>query len=90
MGPYVIHDLSASGAVHLATLDGEPMSNWISNCRLKKYKEPLTDETLQRLHAAKEQKLQQENMKQKAQEEAIERATKLRKKWAKIQNKTTI
>lgn len=27
LGPYVIHDLSASGAVHLATLDGEPMAN---------------------------------------------------------------
>ena len=26
MGPYVIHDLLASGAVHLATLDGEPMA----------------------------------------------------------------
>ncbi len=57
MGPYIIHDLSSSGAVHLATLDGEPMANWISGCRLKKYKEPLTDEILQRLHATKEQKL---------------------------------
>ena len=49
MGPYVIHDLSTSGAVHLATLDGEPMSNWISGCRLKKYNEPLTDDILKRL-----------------------------------------
>ena len=24
MGPYLIHDLSMSGAVHLATLDGVP------------------------------------------------------------------
>ncbi|MCO5614982.1 hypothetical protein L7F22_069269 [Adiantum nelumboides] len=44
MGPYIIHALSASGAVHLATLDGEPMVNWISRCRLKKYHETLTPE----------------------------------------------
>ena len=90
MGPYVIHDLSASGAVHLATFDGEPMSNWISGCRLKKYKEPLTDEILQRLHVARERKTKYENMKQKAQEEARERAAKLRKQWATTQNRTTI
>ena len=42
MGPFVIHDLSSSGAVHLATLDGEPMTSWISGCRLKKYHESLT------------------------------------------------
>ena len=46
MEPYLIHDLSASGAVHLATLDGVPMANSIRGCRLKKYKEPLTDELL--------------------------------------------
>ena len=27
MGPYVIHNLLSSGAVHLATLDGEPMTS---------------------------------------------------------------
>ena len=37
MGPYVIHDLSASGVVHLATLDGETMAKWICGYRLKKY-----------------------------------------------------
>ena len=47
MGPYIIHDLSASGAVHLATLDGEPMANWISGCRLKKYHETLTPDILE-------------------------------------------
>ena len=47
MGPYVIHNLSSSGAVQLATLEGEPMSSWISGCRLKKYNEPMTDEILQ-------------------------------------------
>ena len=90
MGPYIIHDLSTSGAVHLATLDGEPMANWISGCRLKKYKEPLTDEILQRLHATKEQKMKHENMKQQAQIEARERTAKLRRKWAEVQNNTRI
>ena len=79
MGPYVIHDLSASGAVHLATLDGEPMANSISGCRLKKYHEPLTKDILNKLHAAKERKLRNETIKQQAQTEAKERATKLRR-----------
>lgn len=34
-GPYVIAALSPSGAVRLTTLDGKPMPNWISGCRLK-------------------------------------------------------
>ena len=70
MGPYVIHNLSSSGAVQLATLDGEPMSSWISGCRLKKYKEPMNNEILQRLHATKERKKQQEQIKEQAQKEA--------------------
>ena len=36
MGPYEIHDISNSGALRLATLDGEQMPNWISGCRVKK------------------------------------------------------
>ena len=36
-GPYVIDSLSPSGAIRLATLDGDLMANWISGCRLKKY-----------------------------------------------------
>ena len=90
MGPCVIHNLSSSGAVQLATLDGEPMSSWISGCRLKKYKELMTEEILQRLHATKERKNQQELIKKKAQEEARERATKLRKQWATAQKKIII
>lgn len=63
MGPYLIHDLSSSGAVHLATLDGVPMANWIIGCIFKKYKEPLIDEILKRLHATKERKQNHEKMK---------------------------
>ena len=54
MGPYVIQDISTSGALRLATIDGEQMPNWISGCRVKKYLEPLTLEMLERMHKAKE------------------------------------
>ena len=90
MGPYIIHNLSSSGAVQLATLDGEPMSSWISGCQLKKYKEPMTYEILQRLHATKERNKQQEQIKEQAQKEAQERAAKLRKQWATTQRRTAI
>ena len=90
MGPYLIHDLSPSGAVHLATLDGVPMANWISGCRLKKYKEPLTEDILKRLHATKERKKKHDNMKSLAKKEAKERAAKLRRQRLGIPNKTTI
>ncbi|MCO5577836.1 hypothetical protein L7F22_049587 [Adiantum nelumboides] len=54
--PYVIHDISSSGAIKLATLEGEEMLNWISGCRLKKYHLPLTTEMLAKIHSAKEWK----------------------------------
>ena len=73
MGPFVIHDLSSSGAVHLATIDGEPMTIWISGCRLKKYHDPLTQDMLQRLHTTKEQNKQKIEQKAQAQAEAKER-----------------
>ncbi|MCO5596584.1 hypothetical protein L7F22_050649 [Adiantum nelumboides] len=53
-GPYVIHDISFSGAIKLATLEGEEMPNWISGCRLKKYHLPLTTKMLAKIHSAKE------------------------------------
>ena len=90
MGPYLIHNLSNSGAVHLATLDGVPMANWISGCRLKKYKEPLTEEILKRLHATKERIKQENKMKAQAQREAKERAAKLRRQRLGLLNETRI
>ena len=60
--------------VRLETLDGEPMANYINGSRLKLYHEPLTQEMLDRMHAAKTQKAQAELLKQKAKEEADERA----------------
>ena len=80
LGPYIIHNLSASGAVHLATLDGEPMANWISGCGLKKYHEPLTQDLLERIHAAKQRKKRREDVKTSAQAEAKARALKLKQK----------
>ena len=53
---YVIHDISTSGAVRLATLDGEQMINCMSGCCIKKYHETLTPNMIERIHAAKEHK----------------------------------
>ena len=73
-GPFVIHSLSPSGAVQLATLEGEPMANWISGgCRLKKYHLPLTDEMLQQIHMAKQRKNEKEVIKEHAQNKARQR-----------------
>ena len=53
MGPFVVKDISSSGAIKVATLEGGEMSNWISGYRIKKYLEPLTQEMLQQIHNAK-------------------------------------
>ena len=73
MGPYVIHDISTSGALRLATLDGEQMPNWISGCRVKKYLKPLTIEMLECIHKAKERAQTSLHLKQVAQHEAKQR-----------------
>ena len=74
LGPFVINDLSPSGAVRLESLDGEPMANFINDSRLKKYNEPLTQEMLDRMHIAKTKKEQAEQLKLQAFKEAQERA----------------
>ncbi|MCO5558467.1 hypothetical protein L7F22_012051 [Adiantum nelumboides] len=80
-GPYVIHDISSSGAIKLATLEGEEMLNWISGCRLKKYNLPLTTDMLAKIYGAKERKNKVEETKAQAQEDAklriLERKQKL-------------
>ena len=63
MGPYVIQDISTSGSLPLATLDGEKMPNWISGYRVKKYLEPLTLEMLEKFHENKEHKRVENNKK---------------------------
>ena len=70
LGPYVIHSLLSSGAVKLATLDGEEMSTFINGSRLKRFYEPLTQPMLEQIHSAKTKKEDLETLKREAQEEA--------------------
>ena len=76
LGPFVVNDLNTSGAVRLETLDGEPMGNYINGSRLKRYKEPMTEDILVRLHAAQTQKEGQALLKQHALAEAQARVAK--------------
>ena len=73
LGPFVVSELTLSGAVRLETLEGAQMPNFINGSRLKKYEEPLTEDMLQQLHAAKTYKEGQEQLKAKAQQESKER-----------------
>ncbi|MCO5594194.1 hypothetical protein L7F22_048218 [Adiantum nelumboides] len=79
-GLYVIHDISPSGAIKLATLEGEEMHNWISGCILKKYHLPLTTEMLTKIHSAKERKNKLKDTKARAQEETKIRILKRKQK----------
>ncbi|MCO5609014.1 hypothetical protein L7F22_063234 [Adiantum nelumboides] len=79
-GPYVIQDISPSGAIKLATLEREEMPNWISGCRLKKYHLPLTINMLAKIHSAKERKNKLKEIKAEAQEEARIRILKRKQK----------
>ena len=76
LGPFIINEITNGGAVRLATLDGEPMGTFINGSRLKRFHEPLTDDMLERMHAAKSRKLAFEQLKADAQAEAKERAAK--------------
>ena len=76
MGPYVIHDISTGGALHLATLDGEQMPTWISGFQVKKYLKLLMLEVLEWLHNTKEQAQCSLQMKQQALMEAKEQEAK--------------
>ena len=78
MGPYVIKDLSPSGAVKLATLEGGEIPNWISGCRLKKYHLPLTQDMLLKIHLEKERTKEKAQVVEEAQAEAKERIAKRR------------
>ena len=76
LGPYVINELTTGGAVRLETLEGEPMANFINGSCLKRFHEPLTQNMLEKMHAARTRKEALETMKQEAQEEARQRAAK--------------
>ena len=60
--PYGITTITNGGAVQLETLDGQLMVNFINMSRLRKYKEPLTDEILENLHAARNAKERQKQI----------------------------
>lgn len=81
LGPYVIHTILNSGAIKLATLDGEEMSAFINGSRLKKFYEPLTQGMLDQLHMAKTKKEALETLKQDAKEEAKQRKHQMRNKF---------
>ena len=66
--------ITNGGAVRLETLDGQPMANFINGSQLRKYKEPLTNEILEKLHTGKNAKEQKEQIKAEAQVEARLRA----------------
>ena len=56
LGPYVINEIMSNGAVCLETLHGEPMANFTNGSCLRCFHEPLTQEILERMHAAKTKK----------------------------------
>ena len=56
LGPYVINELNTSEVVQFKTVNGKPKANYINGSHLKKYEEPLTEEMLHQIHAAKNHK----------------------------------
>ena len=78
LGPYVIVSLLSSGAVKLATLEGEEKATYINNSWLEKFYEPLTLEILEQIHSAKSKKEALKTLKQDAQNEAKQRKLKMR------------
>ena len=60
----------------METLEGEPMANFINGSCLKRFHEPLTQEMLEKMHAARTRKEVLETMKKEAQKEARQQAAK--------------
>ena len=85
-GPCIVEEMSLSGAVKLSTLDGEIMSNWISNwisgCQIKKYELPLKNGMLEQMHAAKNRIKAIKIQKVEAQAEAKERIQRIKQRQA--------
>ena len=80
----MVNELNSSGAVRLETLDGEQMANFINGSRLRRYHEPLTQEMMDRMQAAKTRKARADLLKKQAQEEAIARAKAIRARKHKV------
>ena len=84
LGPFVINELNSSGAVRLETLDGEQMDNFINGSHLRLYNEPLTQEMMNRMDAAKTRQARAALLKKEAQEEANARAKAIRARKHKV------
>ena len=84
LGPFVINELNSSGAIHLETLDGEQMANFINGSRLRLYNEPLTQEMMNCMEAAKTRQARAALLKKEAQEEANARAKAIRARRHKV------
>ena len=81
MGPFVVNQLSTSGAVFLKTLEGAQMPNFINGNRLKCYEGPLmTEKMLEHLHRAKTYKEGQRLLKEEAQKEAQRHRKRMRER----------
>ena len=63
LGPFVINEITNGGAVRLEMLDGEPMGTFINESRLKHFHEPLTNDMIEHMHAAKNKKLALQQLK---------------------------
>ena len=74
LGPFVINELTSSGAVRLETLDDEQMANFINGSCLRLYNEPLTQEMMDQMTAAKTRQARATLLKKEAQDEANARA----------------
>ena len=80
LGPFIINEITNGRAIHLETLEGEPMGTFINGSQLKRFHEPLTDDMIERMHAAKSRKLAFEQLKADAQAKAKEWAAKAKAK----------
>ena len=80
LGPYVITTITSGGAARLETLDGQLMANFINGSRLRKYREPLTNEILEKLHIATNAKEKKKQIKAEVQTEAKLRSQKNRER----------
>ena len=67
-------------------MDGQPIATFINGSRLQRFHEPLTDDMLECMHAAKNRKQALQQLKENAWAEARERAAKAKARRLQISN----
>ena len=77
-GPFVVNELTISGAVRLEMLEGAQMPNFVNGSHLKKYKLPLTEQRMTQLQKAKTYKEGLAKLKEQARKEANKRRVLIR------------